>query len=157
MGQGVIVASALIRNSSGLFLVFDDSSGSAALPGGMVERGENPEETAVREAYEETGIRIRVIQLVASYQLTVLWPDGAEKVTFLHHLYLASTTDLNPQPRSEWRDSNARCMWKKLDDLGLYEGIWPLPEEVKERVSEGNMALGNLGHLKYKMRRPNLY
>lgn len=62
LGQGVIVASALIRNPDGLFLVFADSSGSAALPRGMIERGENPEDTVVREAYEETGIRIHVLQ-----------------------------------------------------------------------------------------------
>jgi 8-oxo-dGTP pyrophosphatase MutT (NUDIX family) len=50
-----IVASALIRNMAGLILVFEGQGEFAAVPGGSSEREETPEETAIRESFEETG------------------------------------------------------------------------------------------------------
>jgi 8-oxo-dGTP diphosphatase len=36
-----------------------------AFPGGGVDEGETPEQTAVREAYEELGIHVEILQLAA--------------------------------------------------------------------------------------------
>ena len=38
-----------------------------SLPGGYVDRGEVVEEAAVREVWEETGLRVRVAELVGVY------------------------------------------------------------------------------------------
>tara|TARA_Y100000590_G_scaffold452869_1_gene596832 strand:- start:2703 stop:3200 length:498 start_codon:yes stop_codon:yes gene_type:complete len=46
-------------------LNYGKAKGAWILPGGMVEQGEHPEETAVRETKEETGIDTRVMSLVA--------------------------------------------------------------------------------------------
>lgn len=149
-GVDAIVASDLIRNEKGLLLVFEGLHGFVALPGGVCECGEKPQETAVREAFEETGLTVHVEKLVALYDLAVLNPDGTEKSSFLHYLFLASTADDNPRPSSEWRDLEAKCRWITLKDLGLYKGVWPLPEEVKNQISKGNLDLGNLGKLNYQ-------
>lgn len=36
-------------------------------PGGMIAKNESPEKAAIREVEEETGIRIKIIRLVAVY------------------------------------------------------------------------------------------
>jgi 8-oxo-dGTP diphosphatase len=35
-------------------------------PGGKIDPGESPEETAVRETLEETGLRVRAVQVIGS-------------------------------------------------------------------------------------------
>lgn len=151
MKEEAVVASALIRNMAGLILVLEGQDMIAALPGGSTERGETPEQTAVRESLEETCLRVSIENLVAVYNLTVLNKDGTGRCRFLHYLFLASTMDVNPQPSSEWRNSGAKCMWITLRDLMQYRAVWPLPENVRKRISEGKLDLGNLGELKYQM------
>ena len=147
-----VVASALIRNIAGLILVFEGQGEFAAVPGGSSELGETAEETAIRESFEETGLRVNIEKLVASYNLIVLNRDGAERCRFLHYLFLASTTDANPRPSSEWQTSGATCRWTTLKGLRLYKEVWPLPEEVRSQIANGNLNLGNLGELKYQIK-----
>jgi len=151
MRRDRVVASALIRNTEGLILVFESQSGFAALPGGISEQGETPEETAIRESFEETGLGVRIEKLVTIYRLTVLNKDGSEKSIFLHYLFLTSTTDSEARPSSEWKNSGAKCNWVALSDLSHYRNVWPLPEEVRTRVSRGILDLGDMGELEYRM------
>ncbi len=51
------------RRQGHLFYVF---------PGGHVERGETPAEAAIREAKEELGLDVRVVRLLAEFDLC--WP-----------------------------------------------------------------------------------
>lgn len=41
-----------------------------SLPGGAIEPGETPEETAIRETFEETGLRVAIDHLIGTYSLT---------------------------------------------------------------------------------------
>jgi 8-oxo-dGTP pyrophosphatase MutT (NUDIX family) len=147
-----VVSSVLIYNPAGSILVFEDQDGFAALPGGSSEQGETPENTAIREALEETCLRVKVKKLGASYNLTVLNPDGTLKCKFRHHLFIASTRDSRPQPSSEWKGTGAECRWIKLKDLTQYKGVWPLPEKVRQELSEGKTDFGDLGELKYQIK-----
>lgn len=151
MEEETVVASALIQNMEGLILVFEGQDGYAGLPGGTSERGETPEETAVRESLEETGLRISIERLVCSYNLIIFNKDGTEKCRFLHHLFLASTKGLSPQPLSEWKNIRVKCRWITLGWLKNYKKVWPLPEEARNRISDGMLDLGNMGELKYQM------
>ncbi|GHF49451.1 8-oxo-dGTP pyrophosphatase MutT (NUDIX family) [Deinococcus metalli] len=54
------------------------------IPSGTVEDGENPQDTAVREAWEEAGVRVRLTRFLAVY--LGRFPDG-EPV--LRHAWLA--------------------------------------------------------------------
>lgn len=71
MPQAVL---AIIRNEKGEVLVGElkeekrESFGRIqyVFPGGKVEEGEGPEEAVVREVKEETGLAVKVIELIAS-------------------------------------------------------------------------------------------
>lgn len=54
------------------------------IPSGTVEDGENPQDTAVREAWEEAGVRVRLLKFLAVY--LGHFPDG---VPVLRHAWLA--------------------------------------------------------------------
>lgn len=41
----------------------DRDAGKWAFPGGKIDRGETPQEAAVRELFEETGVRARVVRI----------------------------------------------------------------------------------------------
>ena len=60
--SGVVIANA----EREVLLVREGKPGMEDLwhiPSGTVEDGENPQDTAVREAYEETGLRVRLISI----------------------------------------------------------------------------------------------
>ncbi len=64
-------ANALVERDGGVLLVrlsYGPREGRWALPGGLLEREETPEETAVRETAEETGLRIELDGLLAAYR-----------------------------------------------------------------------------------------
>ena len=59
----LVVAEALVNNDSGEILVMKRSThilnpGSWDLPGGIVDPGEHPRDTAIRETREETGLEV---------------------------------------------------------------------------------------------------
>jgi 8-oxo-dGTP pyrophosphatase MutT (NUDIX family) len=72
--------SAIIFNGEGKFLLTKRSdNGQWCLPGGAVESGESLAEACEREAFEETGLRVRVKRLVGVYShpdQLVVYPDG---------------------------------------------------------------------------------
>ena len=66
----VAVDVVIVRRGGGVVLVKrrnEPFRGCWAIPGGFVEYGERVEEAAVREALEETGLRVRLTKLVGVY------------------------------------------------------------------------------------------
>ena len=61
-----LIAIAVVENSAGQFLIGPRPAGSSLaglweFPGGKVESGETPEQAAVRECLEETGVAVRAV------------------------------------------------------------------------------------------------
>jgi len=89
-----------------------------ALPKGLVDAGENPEDTAVREVHEETGIVAALVTKLDDIKYVYLrsWGDGAwvfKVVSFYLLRYVSGEIDdVIPAMRIEVK----RALWVALDD-----------------------------------------
>jgi ADP-ribose pyrophosphatase YjhB (NUDIX family) len=63
----VDVRAAVFRDGDEILLVKEPDDGGWSLPGGWADVGETPAEVAVREAYEESGYRVRAVRLISAY------------------------------------------------------------------------------------------
>lgn len=56
-----------MRRAARLLLTRRTDNGRWCLPGGAMDPGESLEECCVREVWEETGLRVRVVRLIGIY------------------------------------------------------------------------------------------
>ncbi|HVP43372.1 MAG TPA: NUDIX domain-containing protein [Terriglobales bacterium] len=92
--------------------------GVLALPKGLVDKGEKPEQTALREVREETGVEAAFLGKLGDIKYTYVrsWGDG-EKVFKIVSFYLLKYTsgeigDIKPAMRKEV----SRAEWIPLHD-----------------------------------------
>ncbi len=90
------------------------------LPKGLVDKGEKPEQTAVREVHEETGLRATLVSKLGDIKYVYIrsWGDG-EKVFKVVSFYLLKYTsgeigDISPAMREEV----SRAEWIPLQEAG---------------------------------------
>jgi 8-oxo-dGTP pyrophosphatase MutT (NUDIX family) len=89
-----------------------------ALPKGTIDNGEKPEQTALREVEEETGVRAELIGKLADIKYVYVrnWGDRArvfKVVSFYLQLYRAGKLgNIAPEMRVEVR----RAFWVPLED-----------------------------------------
>lgn len=73
------------------------------LPGGIVDEGESPAATAVREVEEETGWRPKSVEHVVTYQPMVGMVDSPHEIFVAHGAeQVGSPTDLEEAGQIEW-------------------------------------------------------
>ena len=101
-----------------------------AQPGGHIEENETPEETALRETYEETGIKVKLIGERFPREddylrpLTVQKNRSIEGMIHIDFFYLAVPVgNIVPEPQY---DENYATKWfsrDELEDLNVFEDI----------------------------------
>ena len=118
-----------------------------ALPKGTVDPGEKPRQTAIREVWEETGVKAEIITKLADikYFYVRSWGDKArvfKVVSFYLFRYLSGKLgNITPEMRHEVQ----QCFWTPLDEapkLLSYKGERQMAREAHEYVK----AHPELGH-----------
>jgi len=79
------------------------------LPGGLVEHGEEPAETARREVIEELGLTVRNMRHLVTFEPMV------GMVRSPHHVYVATVGDVTAQPTE--RNEGDGLRWIALDSI----------------------------------------
>ena len=112
-----------------------------ALPKGLVDAGEKPEQTALREVLEETGIRARLVSKLGDIKYVYVrsWGDGARVfkiVSFYLLLYRSGRLgDIQPAMRHEVR----RALWLPLEEAPqrlTYRGERDMAKRAQEYMAE---------------------
>ncbi|WP_018350697.1 NUDIX hydrolase [Longispora albida] len=98
----LVGADAAIFDADGRLFLTDRADGRGwCMPGGLVEVGESPSEAAAREAWEECGLRVRAVELLAVYDNRKLPVDAAFHV--LHHVHRCEIVSGEPRLTHEVR------------------------------------------------------
>ncbi len=85
------------------------------LPKGLVDKGEKPELTAVREAREEAGVESEVVQHLETIEYWYAGLDGGERVRFHKRVHFYLLRYLAGDTRDhDWEVTEAR--WVPIDD-----------------------------------------
>jgi ADP-ribose pyrophosphatase YjhB (NUDIX family) len=114
-----VVAGVMVRRGDKFLLVQEGQPKAYGLwnwPAGRVELGSSIEETAVREAKEETGIDVRLVKKLGVWHTDLPYP--------VCHLYLAEMVggELQPAPGE------------------ILDVQWLTVEEIRQRSGEMRMA-----------------
>lgn len=113
----VPTVSVLIFNDGNKALLVRHVEGNRwTTPGGMVEPGETPSDAAVREAWEETGLHVRLDRILGVFggkNFQVTYANG-DKVSFVTTVFVATVIDGEPKPDYE---ETLELGYFSLDDL----------------------------------------
>ena len=116
------------------------ADGVWALPKGLIEAGEPPEQTALREVVEETGASGRLVQKLGDVRYTYTWQG--ERVFKIVSFYLVRYSrgrlgDVRPEHAHEVAD----VRWLPLDDaprLLAYGGEREMAERALAVLAESD-------------------
>ncbi|MDH6141546.1 8-oxo-dGTP pyrophosphatase MutT (NUDIX family) [Kitasatospora sp. GP30] len=112
-------------------------TGCWALVGGIVDPGEQPADAAVRECFEETGVRVAPEQLTSvTVSPLVTYPNG-DQVQYLELTFRCSVVDGQARVND---DESLEVAWFAQDELPDMDGY------SRERL---DLALGFTGQTAY--------
>ena len=110
-------AGGIILNPEGRVVVVSQRGVSWSLPKGHIEEGEDPLAAALREIYEETGLRsLELVRKLGSYERYRLGPDGREDALELKtiHMFLFTTAEAELAPVD---DDNPEARWVEKEEV----------------------------------------
>ncbi len=129
----IIGVGALIREGERYLLIrraSEPDAGLWSIPGGLVEVGERAAESAAREALEETGLEVEIVDVLGVVDKIVRDENGRVKYHFVIVDYIATPTGGSLKPSSDALDAR----WVKADEIPEYE-LSPTLVELLRRVN----------------------
>jgi 8-oxo-dGTP diphosphatase len=79
-----------------------------AIPGGFIDEGETAEQAAEREAFEETGVRVKIVKLIGVYSAPERDTRGTVSTAFIAKAL---------SKEAKGGDDAEEARWFKLDEL----------------------------------------
>lgn len=110
-----------------------------AFPGGRAEAGETPEQTAIREFAEETGVAVRNPSLFATYDLKTIAADGSLSSHFLLSVFLV---EADADAEAEAADDAESLGWFTPEAIRALPVPHSVLECVEKLVKDGNAQPG---------------
>jgi 8-oxo-dGTP pyrophosphatase MutT (NUDIX family) len=112
-----------------------------ALPKGLVDAGEKPLETALREVYEETGVTADPVAKLGDikYVYTRTWGDGGRVFKIVSFYLMRYRSGRIDEIAPEMRIEVARARWVRLEDapkLLAYKGERQMAQRAREYLDE---------------------
>lgn len=112
-----------------------------ALPKGLVDPGEKPLETALREVFEETGVTADAVVKLGDikYFYTRTWGDGGRVFKIVSFYLMRYRSGRINEIAPEMRIEVARAQWVPLEDaprLLAYKGERQMAQRAQEYVEE---------------------
>lgn len=100
------------------------SRDSTEFPKGTMEKNEAKEATCIREVFEETGYKTKVIRSLGKVVFEFDWDDGNHYEKTVHQYLLELIDDSEPTPQRE-----------KHED---FENLWLTPEDAAAQLTFGS-------------------
>lgn len=97
------VDAAVINPDGEILLIQRKDNGRWAMPGGVAEIGQSLAEAALRELWEEAGLRGQVVRLLGIFDGR-LWRSQS-RVHIIHPVFLVQCTEFSPVPGAEAIDA----------------------------------------------------
>lgn len=128
------------RHADGKLLMIRHAEGGRwLLPGGSVEPGELPADAALREMWEETGVRIRLTRLAGVYggsEFIVSYSND-ELVSYVMAVFSARVESVDSRPHSNETLEMGFFGEDEIDGLDVARWVPPV---LKELRADGSMG-----------------
>ena len=132
MFKYIKAAGGLVKNSKGEYLlIFRNKKWD--LPKGKMEKGETPEETAVREVEEECGINELILghRLRSSYHIYEL----KGKMTIKRSFWFEMNTPSDKIPEPQYEEGIEKAVWIKTSEFeGLKDEMFPSVWDILKKL-----------------------
>jgi 8-oxo-dGTP diphosphatase len=128
----IVAVGTIIRHDDRLVLIrrgTEPSRGLWTFPGGAVELGESLQEAARREAWEETGLDVRIGEVAAVVDNVVRDDGGRVRYHYVIVDFLAEPRDGTLQPGTDVTEARWFRL-SELDGLEMTEKAGPLARTV---------------------------
>ncbi len=123
----------VVISNKGQILVLKRDNGIWEFPGGGIEWGENPRETAIRETKEETGINVDELLFIGITSATYK-KENKDKHS-LYMVYLATSKEKDVEISKEHKEYR----WLSISELKYLKlglNAEPIPDLIEDLVQE---------------------